>query len=107
MAERNNLVASLNDYSETADDAPAKKTSGKTGGSKAINTGAYSGYQRSLNAIDRDLMNFKEKASNQGLSSSDLSEVKSLKQKARRLREECLKVTGQTLPSNSIENWNP
>lgn len=107
MAERNNLVASLNDYSETADDAPAKKTSGKTGGSKAINTGAYSGYQRSLNAIDRDLVNFKEKASNQGLSSSDLSEVKSLKQKARRLREECLKVTGQTLPSNSIENWNP
>ena len=108
LSERKSLVASLENHSEDIDDTSVSKRSGKTGEKDAKkNKNAYFGYRNSINAIDRELMDLKEKASNQGLDSSDLNEVKSLKKKARRLREECLKVTGESIPSNSIENWTP
>lgn len=108
LSERKSLVASLENHSEDIDDTSVSKRSGKTGEKDAKkNKNAYFGYRNSINAIDRELMDLKEKASNQGLDSSDLNEVKSLKKKARKLREECLKVTGESIPSNSIENWTP
>lgn len=49
----------------------------------------------------------KYKDETQTFTSSDRSKVKLLQAEARKVRKNCLDQTGQTLPANSLESWNP
>ena len=100
------------DYEEYEDDDSSsgtkrKKTQSDRNKKKTINASIYNSYQRELNSIANQLNDYKIKKSNDGLSSNDLSRIRSLKRRAREIRNECKSKYGETLPSNSIENWNP
>ncbi len=99
-------------YEEYEDDSSpsggsTKKKTHTDRNKKTINASIYNSYQRELNSIANQLNDYKIKKSNDGLSSNDLSRIRSLKRRAREIRNECKSKYGETLPSNSIENWNP
>lgn len=99
------LANSMNDTPNSHSASSAKSPEEK----KPINTGIYRAAQQHLNSIGRQLSDLYTKYQDrtQEFTTSDQSKVKSLQAEAKQVRKNCLEETGQTLPTNSLENWNP
>lgn len=112
LTRRKQLSDQINQLmNNSADNAEGQSSSsGKPAKQKqTVNLSIYRSSQEHLNSIGRQLSDLytKYKDETQTFTSSDRSKVKSLQAEARKVRKNCLDQTGQTLPANSLESWNP
>lgn len=102
LSEQINQLMNYSDTQSSSSGKPAKQK-------QTVNVSIYQSSQQHLNSIGRQLSDLytKYKDETQTFTSSDRAKVKSLQAEARKVRKNCLDQTGQTLPANSLESWNP
>ncbi len=112
LSQRTQLKKQINQLMDIPDDSYDSQSSSSaqsSGQKKQINTSIYRSAQQQLNSIGRQLSDLHTKYQDrtQVFTSNDKSRVKSLQAEAKRVRKNCLEQTGQSLPANSLESWNP
>ena len=108
-AQLNKQIKQLTDASNYDSGSQSSSSAKSPEQKKPVNLSIYHSSQQQLNSIGRQLseLHTKYQDRTQVFSSSDRSRVKSLQTEAKQVRKNCLEQTGQTLPANSLENWNP
>lgn len=112
MAQRAELSKQIKLLTESSDEETERHASSSrksTEKKQGVNTGIWNASVKHINSIGRQLSDLHKKHEDrtQVFTPSDRSRVKSLQEEARRVRKECLEKTGETLPANSLESWNP
>lgn len=112
LAQREELSEKIKQLTDDSNDETNSRPSSSAKSyekKKTINVGVYTASQRTLNIIGKELSDLyvKHQDRTEVFTADDKSRVKSLQNKAKEVRKSCLEQTGQTLPANSLENWNP
>ena len=108
LAQRSQLNQQINELSGIANDySDSESSSSKSKERKVGNMAVHTFSLQEIQSVWRQLRELKDKAGSEGLTDSDLSRVRSLKAQAKRIRKNCLEQSGQTLPDDAIEDWNP